>query len=238
MFAIIHSLYYDIIMAGFESSYAHAFELAKNKEYTEAIAKYNEALEAVPTGSIDDARIRRDLGFTYALQSLDTLKHKDTSHGIAPGSLFGDAQAMLASSLAITENLLAPPCYDIQHFYAEHGATLSLMGRLATIASLNIPNTDTKDALPVNYYYNAHDFLKVGDNMYYFVSNALVAARSDRIRGNLTASLGWVGKAVIGLARSVLEDRANAKASFRTFVRRVPSIRTKNAALRSVRTQP
>ncbi len=185
------------------------------------------------------SRIIRDKGFNLVRRSLrdvnvnlysDGFKYLDESD---IGFYQGEARLTeISDQLSVeTKKIL------YQAVSAERGATLSLLGRAVTSREvvLDIKNGQNE----ANRYYNrAHGNLVYGNNGYYRVSNAINAARHEKINGKNVAMLGWMGKAIVGLGFSVVKDRKNFKKALLTFGSRTLDLTSKDKAKKSVKVKP
>jgi hypothetical protein len=198
---------------------------------------------------VQTARIQRDEGFTFVREAL-------TRQAPLP---FSRAETTLGRSARMTGFLLGetrpPDGIDIpaesmskaqqRELLAEHGATINLLGRLAT-ARQTLSGQDgafaTFRALNSrqrrNWYELAHAFHREGSNGYYRVSNAVTGARAERMGGDLPHLVRWLGRAAAGLGWTAAHDRRNLLRASLTFSSRTLHLATPGTATRSVRVKP
>lgn len=196
------------------------------------------------------ARIARDCGFTFlraALDQSDTVL-LDKSQAILEKSLSSTAPVISGTFLNSEADDVVPiPSKNLRHeLWAEHGATLGLLGRFATAKAVALGiDTSTKREIAIKYktidqvsYGLAHDMLRIGNNGYYRVSNAMTAARQEVINRRIPNALFWLGRAAVGLVWITAHDRRNINPSVRTILHRLPHLRSRTSAIRSVITSP
>lgn len=199
--------------------------------------------------SVQRARIMRDSGFTCireAIDAQDEVLLENAQHTLLASR---DITAPLVSGVApevILAGSAATPKSDRREIFAEHGATIGLLGRLATVSAVTA-GVDTRgsgkeavknreeDQAP---YGLAHDLLRIGNNGYYRVSNAMVGARQERLNGRLPNMLVWLGRAAYGLAWTAANDRQNLRAAARTAAGRMPHLTSYQKARTSVIVKP
>lgn len=227
----------------------------------ELMGDYNEAHESFEAAqqiiaglpqtidtAVQSARIGRDAGFTYVRAAIANNDSSilELAQGAIKTSL--EATAPLASGAAFIGNAQPEANSRIFHreFLAEHGATVSLLGRIATVREVML-GVDTRGNSEAarearngeqQPYSLAHDLLVMGNNGYYRVSNAMVAARQERINGRLPQVARWLGRAASGLAWTALRDPSNLKSAVRTSGNRARHLRSYRAAVNSVTTYP
>lgn len=199
---------------------------------------------------VQSARITRDDGFTYVR----------TAIAESNPSILDQAQATISRSVEATAPLVSgtvflgteasatsdTPKKARREFLAEHGATVSLLGRIATVKEVMLgvdTRGDTETArqarnIEQQPYGLAHDILRRGNNGYYRVSNAMVGARQERLNGRLPNMAVWLGRAATGLAWTAFRDPTNLKAAVRTVGSRVRHLRSYQAAVESVTAKP
>lgn len=132
---------------------------------------------------------------------------------------------------------------------SEHGATIGLMARTLTAMCVEMDDFSEDEATAnviasdrlheaQKKYDEAHLYLARGNNGYYRTSNAVNAARHERLAGNRVKALRWMGRGAVGLAWSLVHDRSNAKQSILTFGDKLIDLRSKNSAAKSVVKRP
>jgi len=226
------------------------------KEYFSADGHYQSALDILGSdkdlGSLDktiqSARIIRDKGFNrlrsvidfYYISGDSELKEIDATWSLK------DSRDLVSKSKSLTNILIfnpdtASPDTDLgkvkPNLYAEHGATIGLLGRLATAGTV-VFKEPRPEAADVNRYSQAHDLLKQANNGYYLVGNAILAARHERIFGTRRDSILWASRAVKGLLWTGSQDRLNLKAATLTLGSRTLDLLTRSRAIKSVYTKP
>lgn len=216
-----------------ERLHASALGAASAGHHDEAAALYQQALDLLPKDdrSLKKAHLLRDTGFNEVRRALQNPQVIDPQAVVATAlTTIHDAAKIESEILAATQ--VNDPEY--KKVVAEHGATTTILGRIATTFSIVEHGVPGKTDL----YNTAHGLLKYGNNAYYRTSNALTAARHERAHGDTAASAKWFGRAVHAVALAAVRDRDNLKPSLATFARRAPDIRSKDAALHSVRLRP
>lgn len=212
-------------------------------EAHEGFAAAQKIMEAEPqtlATKLQVARIGRDAGFTCVREAIATndialIERSNVTihHYNAP---FVEASVRKQGELSATARREA---------LAEQGATINLLGRTATVTQVMMQNMDAptakirraaKDAR--ESYEKAHELLVGGNNGYYRVSNAMTAARHERLNGQALKAAAWVGRAATGLAWTIANDRRNIGAAVRTAGSRARHLVTRGAATRSVKTAP
>lgn len=226
-------------------------EAELSKDFIGAYANFDDANRVLNDESktvrtvdtqIQLARIERDYGFTFVREALNLSNKFDKDAIVNP--YLESARAHLYGSKNITDEMVKDLKYGQQEprvleakaeIFAEHGATLGLLGRLAT-AEQTMLIVEADSDCPE--YSKAHKFLKQGNNGYYLVSNAMNAARHQRISGNTSESLSWLAKANSGLLWTARHDRSNLKAATLTAGSRTLDLLTRSRAIESVYTKP
>ena len=216
----------------------------ERKDYLAAHNLFDEALRSlsVPLSrqlykdsslTLQRAKIIRDKGFTSIREGLHTgdYGHLDDAH----------------HSLISSERMSAQLVHREQHIYSadawkfllsEHGATLGLLGRLATVCEVvQVPIHDIYEA--EEYYDTAHqNFLSEGVNKYYQTSNAINAARHERLEGRLNTTGIWLGRAALSVRQAKKHDPSNYEPARKTYRQRRAYLKTKKTAARSVLVKP
>ncbi len=232
------------LQAELAGDYGHAHESFDVAQ--QVLAGVPQTLDTI----VQTARIVRDDGFTYVRTALTESNPSILDQAQATISRSVEATAPLVSGTAFVGTSLSQPHETPKkarrEFLAEHGATVSLLGRIATIKEV-MTGVDTRGNSEVALnarnveqqpYGLAHDILRRGNNGYYRVSNAMVGARQERLNGRLTHMGVWLGRAATGLAWTVAHDPTNLKAAVRTVGSRVRHLRSYQAAIESVTTKP
>ena len=207
----------------------------------EVAQMYLEDLPQTVDIGVQSARIARDDGFTYvrsAIQKPDVqdLDRADDTLEEAGGKTFvwilraGNTSPGPEKPVRLNRE-------QWRELLAEHGATVSLMGRLATVREVMTGEKDEYNP-PSETYETAHSHLVQGSNGYYRVSNAMVAARHERINRNYSPLAKWLGRAATGVAWTALFDTSNLAAARRTFGSRLGHLRSREAAIQSVTRKP
>lgn len=190
--------------------------------------------------SVQMAHIVRDDGFTYVREAAVASDHELLKQGYDQLDESLDITHILVGGMRTTletspESLTAKQ----REILAEHGATLSFMGRIATVDTLM---SQAQGEEPIDdiwdYYQNADSFLHYGNNGYYRVSNSMVAARHERLNDNGGGVERWLGRAAKGLLWTGLHDQGNLKAATLTAGSRARHLRSHQAAEASVFAKP
>lgn len=219
------------------------------------------ASEVEPSGDsvIQVARITRDQGFTYVREAIAE-RHS---------AYLEEARQTLLLATNLTEPLVAGKSDQLYfmptesslgeadepvkkklrgEIYAEHGSTLALLGRTATVRAVMLDIDSRGDGVVAREerkekqkWYGrdfAHGYLKNGNNGYYLVSNAMNGARQEIINGQRMRAGKWVVRAAASLAWTTQYDRRNWLAARNTFLNRLPYLRSYDAAKASVLVKP
>ena len=224
-------------------------ELAGN--YDSAYALFDDALAALAgTGThcsreYQVAGIERDRAFT-------SVRHGIAANGDTErAGLFERAQAGLDRSLQTLTQLLnpkSPGTFDHTHedtrlIRASRGATLSCLGRLALVRGAYDdqarPGSGNEhyDAAYTSFKF-AHQALRQGNNGYFLVSNAIIAAKAALLLDLPAEVVRWKRRAVLGLGWTALHDRQNLSRAWDTFRARDRHLADKPAALASILVKP
>lgn len=220
-------------------------ELSGNyQEAHEAFATAQRYLaELPPTIDVDvqSARIDRDNGFTYVRSAIKRNDQEDLDE--ADDVLDAAGGKTLLWTLKAGNSSPGPEASvrlsftQWRELFAEHGATISLMARVATVREIMTGKKDEYNP-PSETYKTAGRHLVLGSNGYYLVSNALVAARHERINGNLSGTTSWLGMAATGVVLTAALDIRNLRRASETFVSRTRHLRSRSIAAQSVTEKP
>ncbi|HUC95764.1 MAG TPA: hypothetical protein VMR76_02265 [Candidatus Saccharimonadia bacterium] len=210
-----------------------------NGNFVEAHGWFDEAqivltsLTTTLDTDVQYATILRDDGFTYLRSAINTHSKSDLSNA---ARVLHEAKNKTNGQFSDNHWGLDSP----KELFAEHGATLSCLGRLSTVAGIVFKQAEY--SIPQWFYKDADIHLRSGNNGYYRVSNAMVAARYERTRAYTSESPPetkfWVARALAGLVWTELYDGRNLKPASRTFFGRLPHIATYGSAVRSVSVKP
>ncbi len=213
---------------------------------------YTEALEYIPRNNTADraaqrGSIKRNDGFAYTRAAIET----DNPEVAATN--FDRANERLYRALGETATFASGerlPNYQQEgphatwkqqrrELFSEHAATLGLLARTATAEEVILQGTDTTEQERAKYGH-AHDFARLGTNGYFRVSNAMNGARDERIQGSsrIPHTAVWLARAAFGIVWSIKNDRGNLASAAKTFIRRLPDVRTPQTARQSVRSRP
>lgn len=223
---------------GVEAALAGDFKLA-DEAFTTSLSH----IEDEPTSydaKVQVARIGRDVGFTGVRKAIE---RNDVRLLARSGVQISHYSGPFIEAFTQGQNCLTKKAR--RESLAEYGATVSLLGRTATVTQVMRENTgavSVKIRQAANsgkeQYAQAHNLLRQGDNGYYRVSNALTAARHERMNGRILKAAGWVGRATVGLAWTAANDRQNFGAAVRTAGNRARHLLTRGTARRSVKKAP
>ena len=222
-----------------------------NGDYAQAHDAFNDAQQILAGVSptldtiVQSAHINRDNGFTYVRAAIADSNPTIFDQALATISHSVEATAPLVSNIDLLQSHVSPKKTRTE-LLAEHGATVSLLGRAATVKEVML-GIDTRgdDEAAHNArdvyqqpYSQAHDILRSGNNGYYLVSNAMVAARQELLNSRLLQMSVWLGRAATGVVWTALQDPTNLRAAVRTVGSRVRHLRSYQAAIASVTTNP
>lgn len=199
---------------------------------------------------VQSAHITRDDGFTYVRAAiaesdfsiLDQAQHT-VGRSLEATAPFVSGTAFLDAGIGVASDR---PKKARREILAQHGATLSLLGRVATVREVMLGTDARRDDETAHRaggteqqpYGLAHDILRRGNNGYYRVSNAMLGARQERLNGNLSHMTVWLGRAATGLAWTAVRNPSNLKAAVRTAGSRARHLRSYRAAVNSVMASP
>lgn len=241
-------------MAGLEAARAGQFGEA-HEQFDQAQTRLAQEPETV-NRLVQSARIERDRGFTYVREAAARRESAILELGRTTLNRSLDATAPFLSTLRYPLPLGADALgrearvhqttkRSRREIFAEHGATLALLGRLATVNMViqDISATEETPAAITNAdeqqaYGLAHDLLRIGTNGYYRVNNAMNAARQEWLNGRVLHAGVWVARASAGLGWTVLRDSQNLLPTTRTFLKNLSHLRSYTAAKDSVLIKP
>jgi hypothetical protein len=185
--------------------------IKESKDYRSAHARYRRAMNRLHTSHgaqkldnksliMQSARIVRDDAFVHVREAVRPWNRD-------PADSLGQALEKLKLSKGVTEALKAEkaPLYSPdawRYLRAEHGATLGLIARTATVAYVLGIELEVS---PSPYYVDAYDDLHNGSNRYYETNDCMSAARQKVIEG--TSGLVWSDRAW----RSVIQAQKDAR---------------------------
>lgn len=193
-----------------------------------------------PDVVIQRARIQRDDGFTFVRSAIARREVDDLGAGEKQLD-----ESIAKTLLMIIRSKNTYPGKELplklgrgqwRELLSEHGATVGLAARLATVKEVIFDQPHSSP--PSEVYSAASSILLKGGNGYYMVSNAMSAARQARIDSRVVEMSEWIGIASISVALSPLLDINNAAAASRTFASRLSYLKTKNVAIESVSKKP
>ncbi len=220
-----------------------------NKNFQSADQSFDQALDILSytTNSelsetdknVQTARILRDKGFNLIRFSIQEQNNGLFSDGYEVLNKSDSKFDKASTSLTMYSEFLSND--EMKHFYksisAEKGATISLMARAITAREVAM-EVKNKGHQADRLYRKAHYYLTIGDNGYYRVSNAMVAARHEKIHSQNKKMIQWLSKAVVGLGFTILQDRKNLKPAVYTFGDRLIDLSSKSKAESSLKSKP
>lgn len=222
-------------------------------EFTTAHVEFEYALgrldmlDSTLDTTVQRARIFRDDGFTNVRDALTT-SGSDAEEG------FEFAQSILEESSGMT---IEPAEAALNKLYegtpldgrereilSEHGATRACLGRkvIAMQVATGQLSTDqkaTQDVIAAQRYFgrqDAHGYLREGSKTYERTSNAMRGALAERANGRPAHVVPWLGRAAVGLAKSVVTSEFGP--SLRTVARIGLALRSRRASLNSIVQRP
>lgn len=200
--------------------------------YFAALAQYDE--EDTPRNLVQIARVLRDLGFTYVRDAIQE----------NPVINLGIARATLEESIALFSDAHTREDYDreaYKYLLAEHGASIGLLARMATVSGLLATDLDharAADRQAIGEYARAAEVLRQSDNSYYRTSNLVNAARHETAFDRPILGLTWFSRSVGATAVSLVQDAGNTLNGARTVADKAKVMLRPSAARRSVLTRP
>lgn len=215
--------------------HAAGVEHASARDIYAAQARYRNALDEVgdgdsPSEQLQQAMILRDRGF---------LPVRAAVAGI-DDPLIGSFAADLSRSEAITTDLLEmkPAGEALRRLQSEHGATITVIGRSHLYLGLKLQGVSwLEDGAyeALEHFATAHEHLEQGSNGYFQASNAVHAARTARIAGEVRQIPHWIGQAMLGATAC---RRVDVIPSVQTIVNHGRDLRSRAAAIQGARTRP
>ncbi len=227
-----------------EAKHQQALDAALNGDYDKALGMFDGVLSSVQElppeldSKVQESRVKRDFGFTYLRQAIKNNSVSDVDMAEELIQAAADLTFTELSRLSGGNNTANPPILrgdKRRELVTEHGATQSLIGRLATVKQVVFGSSQT-EASPI--YEAAQANLISGTNVYYLVSNALHFARDRKINNDSGGVKRGVEVAVAGLAIMGVSDPRNLPAAVKTLVSRVPDLRSRERAIKSVKAKP
>lgn len=181
------------------------------------------------------ARINRDRAFTEVRFGL----RDDTPDRIAVAyhSLRYGTDNTLGKISFAAEYQYSPEAWS--YLQNELGASIGLLGRVATLAFVvgRIENADTEVPEKAIRHYEQAD-RTIDSNMYYATSNAVNAARHERIFGRKLEAAKWMGRALRYTIEAAKNDRSNLVGSARTIATRAFALSSVKSSRKSVLKKP
>jgi hypothetical protein len=200
-------------------------------QYVDAEEAFSASLAILDSGPksndsmLQKSRVMRDKAFNIVREAV----------AVGDARRLYKAQDELDDSLLLTD--ISDEAYQVESAFrevlSERAATIGMMGRVATAQMVL-----TGELTGVEKYYQAHDYNVNGANGYYRVSNAVNAARHERIADNKLKVARWMGKAIIGMAWTAVHDPKRLRQATLTSIDRTLSIRTVRSARASVLKRP
>jgi len=225
---------------GLEAARLENYHLAHLK--FDDVRKYAIKYRLVSTDEhVQYGRVMRDDGLTYMKEALASqtpfllylaARRLQDSLAATGSSVSGEIEMKFANA-----GPHETPKRPRRELLAEHGMTLSTLGRVGTVA-LVVKYEPPEPIGTTTNYGLAHDILKIGGNGYYRTSNAMDAARQERISRRHPHTMVWIGRAAYGLAWTAVRDRRNFIAATTMFGSRARSLRSLAATRESVLAQP
>ncbi len=208
-------------------------------DYDQADSLFNQAIDLLePSASTIDnqlqlAKIYRDLGFNLVRHSISDLDLSELNKGKK------NIEESGAKTFIHIFKIDSPRLntYQQRELLAEHGATINLLARTATLETVIFKQSD-KFNRPEKIYTTAHRFLKKGNNGYYRTSNTLTAARQERINKHHLQAFKWLGRAAISVSWTALFDSKNLGPSVKTLAHRLPDLTNQKKAIDSLSSKP
>lgn len=156
---------------------------------------------------------------------------------VAYNFLHANTNATLGKISFAAESQYSPEAWS--YLQNELGASIGLLGRIATVAFVvgGVENADTEVPDNAAGHYEQAD-RTVDTNMYYATSNAVNAARHERIMGKRLEAAKWMGRAVKYTVGAFKNDRSNAFRAARTVAARTFALTSKKNSRRSVLKRP
>jgi hypothetical protein len=217
---------------GLNESNRHEFPAAY-LSLDQAIVSIDEAPPTVDR-DVHFARVIRDIGATNMRQALvdgdPDLELIDVAKQHLRLSQFTLKDSETPNKSFVTQDHEKEKFEEIS---SERSATVGMLGRLATAQMVL-----TGEPVQTDAYQEAHQLSLEGSNGYYRVSNAVNAARHERLSSRPKETIKWLGRAAFGLAWTAANDRRNLKRAVLTAGDRVLGLRSKKAAKASVFERP
>ena len=196
----------------------------------------SQALEAEPQSlwvAVQTARIMRDDAWTFLREALAAHnQQRDWRTRLAAS----DIGLNVSASIFMATELAGVPEEHSAEFSTEQGATLGLLGRLATAAAILGDPDAVHDG--TTQYRLARAYLRQGSNGYYRTSNAINALRHNRLYGTAGAMFSDAVEVVRSLAWTRRHDPEHWADAQQTVNSRIGRLVTKAAARQSVLDHP
>jgi len=184
--------------------------------------------------------IERNIGFTYVRDGLATHDKADFQKAFEAIERAVDSTATQVAGAEGPKFQKNLPDYTgaRRELFSAHGASLGLLARAATAAEVVLDDSTAQTQDLRDKYGWAHDYLRTGNNGYYYVSNAMNCARDERIAGHRARAAAWVARAAFGLLWTAKNDSGSLWDAGGTFIKRMSDLRSQQAARESVRVHP
>lgn len=222
-------------------NHAQGIESEITGDYDQADSFFDQAIRLIEfsTSNIDSqlqlAKIYRDQGFNHVRRSM---ADSDLSELQVGKKIIEQSGAKTFIHIfEINTRKLGLNNHQQRELLAEHGATIGLLARIATLETVIFEQADELNR-PEKIYQTAHRFLKLGNNGYYRTSNTLAAARQERINGHYPATLKWLGRTASSLTYTALFDPKNLIPSVKTSANRLGDLISQNKAVNSLSSKP
>lgn len=217
------------------ASHSTDFEAAQSK--FEQASNLLDPDSTDPSVTLQKTRIKRDDFFTLARIGI-----RDAKLGNILGAYHAsiiNAEVPMGRIAWITQDQYSPEAW--KYFQAEKGASIGLVGRLATLSYVfGLPEDEAEGVRTngIRHYNQAKNVLNEGSNRYYAASNAANAARHERIMGSKLHTFMWLGIGAANALEALKSDRPNAAQAFKTVAQRASSVRSIQATRDSVLAKP
>lgn len=207
---------------------------------------------------VQSASITRDDGFTYVREAIREQELSARQNLLRQAGVTTERSCGVTDSIIRERGILDDGSTRVHilsgwteedcEILAEHGATLGLLGRMATVAyvlhggnasAIEVRDGDDTSQPRQSLYEQAYYYACNGNNGYYRASIAMTGARDALLDGQLDSVRVWCDRAVSSLAWTAMhDDWRNAKAAARTMIHRTPHLRSYRAAEASVLLRP
>lgn len=199
--------------------------------------EFHESRDVLLGATVQSAAIRRDTGSVFIRRAISTSDPEDLDIATTNLTVSLDSTEKLLSKYHKTASATVTPRFKRRRetLSAQHGFTISMMGRVATVRETIFGLTSDED--PIDHYSLADSYLNKGNNTNLAITNAMVAARQERIRGEHSGMLVWLTQATFRTAKDTVK-KPHTNVGHSAFRDWLPTLKNREVAIASVKTKP